>query len=127
MFTFFKALIDSIKRSFIRWPREVKERMAPIVRLLREKDYRKVETEIAYISLDICEEIESKVMKPREADLYFTYLLDIMELSTVPLNKDVKALILEGNVLHDFDKKYGADLKRMKDLANSILSEGTKQ
>jgi len=118
-----RKLIRSIRGFFIIWPRDVKDVMAPAVRLLEKNKYAEAGREIAKISLDVCAKIEGRIMNPRRADLYYTYLLDVVDLSKIPLQREVKALILEGNALHHYGSKFGADLNRMKDLANNILRE----
>jgi hypothetical protein len=123
MFVYLKALFKSFGCMFRRWPRHVEKRMAPVAELLKQNKYKRAGEEIAYISLDLCAQLESAKMKPKQADVYFTYLLDIMDLSVVPLQKEVKALILEGNVLRDYGKKFGADLNRMRELANTIIGD----
>lgn len=121
MLGYFRVFFKSLGRMLRRWPRHVEKKMLPLIELLKQNEYKKAGKEIAYISLDLCAQLESKKLKPKEADVYFTYLLDIMDLSAVPLQKDVKALILEGNVLRDYGKKFGADLDRMRELANAII------
>lgn len=121
MFSYFRVFFKSLGRMLRRWPRHVEKKMVPLIELLKQNEYKKAGKEIAYISLDLCAQIESKKLKPKEADVYFTYLLDIMDLSVVPLQKEVKTLILEGNALRDYGKKFGADLNRMRELANDII------
>jgi hypothetical protein len=118
---YLKKLWKKINRLFLRWPADVEKRMSPVVESLRRKDYKNAGTEIAYLSLDICRRVEKKDLKPKEADKYFTYLINLMDLPSVPLDKDVKALILEGNALHGYGTKFGADLERMRKLANGII------
>jgi hypothetical protein len=118
-----EKFINSVKHLFIQWPHEVEKTMAPVNRLLKQKAYYEAGKEIAKISLDICSKIENKDINPREADVYFTYLLGITDLAKTPLSRQVKQLILEGNALRDFGTKFGADLNRIKRLANTILRE----
>lgn len=121
MFSYFRVFFKSLGRMLRRWPRHVEKKMVSLIELLKQNEYMKAGKEIAYISLDLCAQLETKKLKPKEADVYFTYLLDIMDLSVVPLQKDVKTLILEGNALRDYGKKFGADINRMRGLANDII------
>ena len=123
---FFAKFKNFLKRLYIRWPRDVEETMASLVGMLEQGEFDEAGREIAHVSLDICSKIESQTMDPRDADVYFTYLLHIMDLSTAPLQKEVKALILEGNVLRYQGTRFGADLNRMRRLANEILGEKDK-
>ncbi len=123
MVSILRKLIRSIKGFFIIWPRDVKDVMSPAVHLLEKNKYNEAGREIAKISLDICAKIEGKIMNPRRADLYYTYLLDVMDLARTPLQREVKALILEGNALRHYGTKLGTDLNRMKSLANNILEK----
>lgn len=121
MFKCLKSLYKNLGRLFIRWPGDVELKMRPVVETIKRKDYVKAGIEIAYISIDICSQLENSKISPRHADKYFTYLINFVDLSSVPLEKEVKALILEGNALHNYRSEYGADLKRMRKLANEII------
>ena len=121
MFKCLKSLYKNFGRLFLRWPEDVELKMRPVVENIKRKDYAKAGIEIAYISIDICTRLENSEIDPSYADRYFTYLINFMDLSSVPLDKEVKALILEGNALHNYRNEYGADLKRMRKLANGII------
>lgn len=123
MFYILKNIINSIKKLHFGWSRAVKETMLPVANLLKQHEFEKAEKEIAKITLDICSKLENKIMEPRVADEYFTYLLSELNIGNLPLRKEIKELILEGCVLYDQGKWFGADLNRMKDVANKILKK----
>lgn len=121
MYSYQRRLFRKLGRLFLRWPRRIERQTAAITTALKKNDYKRAGVEIAYLALDICAQVENQDIRPEDADKYFMYLLNIMDLPSVPLRKEVKALILEGNALHNYGKAFGADLGRMRKLANGII------
>ncbi len=122
MLNIIQKVLRAIGRSKLQH-REVRGAIKPIIKLLEAYEIKKAEIEIAKIAIDICVRVENKTITPRDADLYFTFLFDAIDFHDIPLRQEVKELILEGNVLHDFGTEFGANLDRMKNLATKILRE----
>ncbi|MDD5681366.1 MAG: hypothetical protein PHI59_09035 [Candidatus Omnitrophica bacterium] len=102
--------------------------MAPntIADLVKASKIKFAEKKIALLALDMLSKIGDNTVSPKEANAYFT-LLDIYledNFSKLKLHGEAQDLILEGMMLHDLGKYYGADVELMKSLAKKIIAGG---
>lgn len=86
---------------------------------------RKLEELIGLFTLEIIDDVEKSTMSASEADDIFAFLdeddslsntLDMMQAS-----KLVEDLFFEGQILHDFGAPHGADITKMKKIAQTLI------
>lgn len=95
----------------------------PIIGAIEQNHLKEAENKIAELCLDVCEKIENRIIAPKQGDAYFT-LIDLYITDNYPkleLRKEIKDMLFEGMILHDYGKEYGTSLSTMKMLAKSIL------
>lgn len=105
------------------FPKEIVETVRPIIEAFEQNDIAGGEERVAKLAIDICRQVEKGVLSPRKGDRYFL-LIDLYlgdHLPELKLRSEVKDILHEGNILHDYGKDYGADLTRMKSLAENLL------
>jgi len=93
--------------------------VTPIVEAIEQNHIREAEQRLSKLCLDVCDQIEKGILSPKEADDYFT-LIDLYVTDNFPyleIKKEIKDILLEGMLLHDYGKEYGADLNKMRILA----------
>lgn len=103
--------------------KQVVDTIRPIIESFEQNETVSAEEGIAELALDVCSKVEKGLISQREADTYFT-LIDLYVGDYHPklkLGAEVRDLIFEGMILHDYGKDYGADLNVMRTLANKIL------
>jgi len=99
------------------------ERVAPIAQTIERNDIRQAEHRIAALALEICDAVERKTLSAKEGDDHFL-LIDLFldeHHPEVQLSKETRDLILEGNLIHDYGKDYGADFALMRTLAEKVF------
>ena len=114
-----KTKLESYK-----FPKEVIDIVKPIINILDNNNKSILENEIAKLSLDVCDKIEKKDLSPKQADSYFT-LIDLYITDNYPnlkLEQEVKDILFEGMILHDYGKDYGANLETLKSLSKKVLN-----
>ena len=96
--------------------------VSPVIEAIEQNHIMEAEQMLSKLSLDVCEKIEKGILSPKEADDYFS-LIDLYVTDNFPLlelNENSKEILLEGMILHDIGKEYGADLNRLRALARSL-------
>lgn len=107
------------------FPKDVVSVIEPIVDCIDNNDLSKMEQRIASLSLYVCDSIESGLLSPKIGDNYFT-LLDLYLDDNCPqleIRKEIRDIIFEGMILHDYGTTFGSDLKHMRSLAGRILGQ----
>jgi len=105
------------------FPRSVEEVAKPILDTLDPAATGAFAKRLAQFALEVVSQIEGGRLLPKEGDQYFT-LIDLYitdHFRDLDLGQDLKDLIFEGTILHDYGKEYGANLAAMKSLALKIL------
>src|SRR5437773_540605 len=90
--------------------------VAPVVEGIDHQNSAALERKIAELSLNVINQIETASITPSVADQYFTlidlYLTD--NYRNLALTQEMKDLIFQGMILHDYGKEYGANLSTMR-------------
>lgn len=102
-----------------------------IVDLIDKNDLHEMERRIASLALYVCDKVESGLLSPKIGDEYFT-LLDLYIEDNYPqleIKKEIRDIIFEGMILHDYGKDYGSNLSLMRSLAEKVLEheQGTSE
>ncbi len=98
-------------------------KVKPIVDNLTLKNLSNAELVICRLALDVCSQLEEGTLTPKQADDFFS-LLDLYVEDNFPdmqFSKDVRRIIFEGLILHDYGSESGANLNVMKSLASKRL------
>ena len=107
---------------------EIVKFVEPIVSKIRPNSNLEFNEALGNMTLNIVKEIESRKLSPEHADKYFT-LIDLFIMDNYPrlkLDEEVKRILLEGMILHDYGKHYGADLELLKEMANNLLMRNNR-
>ena len=99
----------------------------PIIESIVKDNMRAIEERICLLALDVCDQIEKKALAYKEADDYFT-LIDLCMTDNYPnfkLRQEVKDILFEGMILHDYGKDYGANLHTIRIFARLVLEQKT--
>lgn len=105
------------------FPRSVEEVVQPILDIFDPEAIGAFARKLAQLALEVIAQIESGELPPQQGDQYFT-LIDLYitdHFRDLKLGQDLRDLIFEGMILHDYGKEYGANLPTMKSLAQKLL------
>jgi hypothetical protein len=112
-----------------RYSQTVMENVHPIILELHNGNIDEVERGIALFASKVCSEIKQGSLMPQHGDDCFS-LLDLYLDDHYPdlsLRPEVKDILLEGMILHDYGNPYGADLDRMETLAKRVTQGGLRE
>lgn len=112
-----------------KFSRTTAESVLPIILELHEGNIGEMERGIARLASRVCSEIKQGIMMPQQGDDYFS-LIDLYLEDYYPdldLRPEVKDIIFEGTILHDYGNPYGADLNMMEVLAKRVINQESRR
>ncbi len=108
-----------------KFPQEVINRVQPVIKALEKGDAREINKQIALLAWEMCDKVFQNMIAPELADSHFSFIDSYINenFSIIELSDEVRGLILEGKVFHDYGKRYGTNLKAMREIATKVLGE----
>jgi hypothetical protein len=116
-------LMDRLKK--YKFSKITAETVLPIILDLHKGNICEMERGIASLAFRVCSEIKQGIMMSQQGDDYFS-LIDLYLDDYYPdldLRLEVKDIIFEGTILHDYGNPYGADLNTMEVLAKRVINQ----
>lgn len=104
---------------------DIVDTVKPVVESIDENNLSNFNKTYAAFTLDMCEKVESKELKPDVADKHFT-LIDLYVSDNFPniqVDDKIEKITHEGMTLHDLGEDFGANLSLMKSLANELIND----
>lgn len=112
--------IDENKRI----PKETKSAVNSVVELFNERNFQKAEKKLAYLVLNLIDQVINGLLEPKDADDIFTFLYVYItdNYEQVPISSKLADIFIEGMTLHHLNDKteYGPNLDEMKQIADDI-------
>lgn len=96
----------------------------PISSAIDQHYISSAEKMLAELTLQVCQQVEKGLLNPKEVDDYFT-LLDLYLGDNHPeaqLCKEVRTIIQQGNLFHDFGTEYGPHMASLRNAAKAVLN-----
>jgi hypothetical protein len=107
-----------------RIPNETKNAVDSVVELFDERNFQKAEKKLAYLVLNLINQVINCVLEPQDADDIFTFLYVYItdNFKQVPISSKLADIFIEGMTLHHLNDKtdYGPNLDKMKQIAEDI-------
>jgi len=111
------------KFSRYKFPEDVVERLTPLVHLVDKREQRNFERCLGELTLRWLHEIKQGRMTASQVDQFFTLLdLYLGDQGNFFLSQEAEDLMVEGMILHDLGKPFGADIALMEQLAQDLIS-----